>query len=163
MKRIFLIIISALLLSMISNGQWYNRRYGVSDLNQLSREQLDLALTNANFEFGSGIFMVVVGGIGLYGGIYLAKKAPPGDIGGALGGLLITAISVPLEIAGWVILTINLKRIESIKEVMKSRDLRLGLSVYPKENRTRAQVRAVSLSLSLSLCFQYPEPGSPPD
>jgi len=138
---------------MISNGQWYNRRYGVSDLNQLSREQLDLALTNANFEFASGIFMVVAGGIGLYGGIYLAKKAPPGDIGGALGGLLITAISVPLEIAGWVILTINLKRIESIKEVMKSRDLRLGLSVYPKENICSGSHASLVPCLSLTINF----------
>lgn len=153
MKKLLLITTSTILFSVICTGQWYSRRYGVNDLNQLSGEQLDLALTNATFEFGSGIFMVVAGGIGLYGGIYLAQKAPPGDIGGALGGLLITAISVPLEIAGWVILTINLKRISSIKEVMRSRDLQLGVSCFQIGNRFPDNQISLVPGLSLTIHF----------
>ncbi len=152
MKKTFLII-SLILLSESVYSQWHSRRYGVSDLNQLTFEQLDLALTNAKFEFGSGIFMVIVGGAGLYGGIYLAQKAPPGDTGTALTGLLITAISVPSEIAGWIILTTNLKRIESIKEVMRNRDLHLGLSIYPEENICSGSQTSLVPCLSLIIHF----------
>lgn len=153
MKRIFIIIISAILLSVSSNGQWYNRRYGVSDLNQLSQEQLNLALVNANFEFASGIFLAVVGITGLYSGISHAKSAPPGDIGGALGGLIMSAISVPIEIAGWIILTINLTRIERIKEVKKSTEMHIGLINCQNENLFSGSQVSFLPCLSLTIHF----------
>jgi hypothetical protein len=153
MKKVFLIMISVILLSVSSNCQWYNRRYGVSDISQLSLEQLNLALANAKFEFASGIFLSVVGAIGLYGGIQLSKSAPPGDIGGALAGIIITVVSIPAEIAGWIILSINRTRAKSIKEVLKSTELKLGLVNYQRGNIYSGSQGSLIPCLSVTICF----------
>jgi len=146
-------MISVILFSVSSHSQWYNRRYGVSDLNELSQEQLNLALANAKFEFASGIFLSVVGAAGLYGGIYLSKSAPPGDIGRAFTGLIIIGISITSEIAGLITLTTNIKRIERIEQVMRNKELHLGLRIYQKGNMYSGSSKSVLPCLTLNIHF----------
>ena len=142
-----------MLLSLISNGQWYNRRYGVNDLNQLSQEQIDLALVNANFEFGSGIFLIIAGATGLIGGYLIGNNAPPGDLGAAFTAVSIIGISIPAEIAGWIMLTENSKRLERIKDVMKSREVHLGFINYQNENTFSGSKGSLLPGLSLTIHF----------
>jgi len=142
-----------MLLSLNSYGQWYSRRYGVSDLNELTREQLNLALANAKFEFASGIFLSVVGAAGLYGGIHLSKNLHPGDQGRALAAVIIIGTSVTTEIAGWIILTINITRIDRIKELMKNKELHLGLINSQKKNMLSDSHKSFVPCLSLTITF----------
>lgn len=44
MKKAVLIFATIILFFADGNCQWYNRRYGASDINQLSKEQLNEAL-----------------------------------------------------------------------------------------------------------------------
>jgi len=65
MKKILLIIIAALLLSVTGNCQWYQRRYDVNDINQLSQEQLNEAFLRAR------------GGARAYEGVFLVMGSVP--------------------------------------------------------------------------------------
>ena len=153
MKKVIFVIIGIILLSVSSHGQWYSRRYGVSDLNELTQEQLNLALTNVKFEFASGIFLSVVGAAGLYGGIRLNESVHPGDQGRAFTAVFIIGTSIMAEIAGWILLTINITRIDRIKEVMKSKELHLGLMNFQTENMFSDSHISVLPCLSLTIPF----------
>ncbi len=60
-----LILVFTILLSFgIANAQWYHTRYGVTNINELTKEQCDLALQKANKTISFGKEMTV-GGSGL--------------------------------------------------------------------------------------------------
>jgi len=51
------VILSAFLfvISVDASGQWFQKRYGVADINMLSREQLDSSLVSARKEAWVGV------------------------------------------------------------------------------------------------------------
>jgi hypothetical protein len=129
MKKVFLIIINVIMLSANCNCQWYNRRYGESDINQLSQVQLNESLDRAKDGISSGAVISIISGIAIAGGIImLTRESPyPGDIEGNVTGLLLIAASIPFEIIGLTVWSTNKTRAKSINEVLRNPDLKLGL------------------------------------
>jgi hypothetical protein len=57
------LILAAVLLTAIVNAQWYANQYGVTDMNELNKEQLDLSLTQATKLKKAGVATTVVSSI----------------------------------------------------------------------------------------------------
>jgi hypothetical protein len=154
MKKAFLIMSTAILLSISGNCQWYNRRYGVNDINQLSKEQLNEALIRAQGGFSGGRTLSIVGAIGIGGGIIeiLATKNL-GEGFGILAGMGLIAVSVPLEVTGLVIWGTNSQRIKSIKEVLKNIELKIGFINYQGVNICSVSLDSLLPCLSVKIRF----------
>jgi hypothetical protein len=137
MKKSFLIMSIAILLSGSGNCQWLNRHYGVNDFNQLSQEQLNEALIKAQNGVAGGIILSILGAIGLGVGGYLMVESSdenkPGNML-ALPGIALLAVSIPMEIGGLVKLSRNSHRVKSIKEVLKGTEWKIGLVNYQRGN-----------------------------
>jgi hypothetical protein len=71
MKRIALASFFLLLVSLNSSGQWYQKKYQVSDINALSLDQLQESLKESKNDalISSGI--AVLGGLCILSGIYI--------------------------------------------------------------------------------------------
>jgi hypothetical protein len=131
MKKVLLIISTVILLSENGNCQWYNRRYGVSDINQLSKEQLNEALIMTQRGISGGRTLSLVSTIGICGGIIeILATRNVGEGFGILAGMGLIIVSVPLEIGGLTKWGINDSRAKSIKEVLKNTELKTGLLNY---------------------------------
>jgi hypothetical protein len=131
MKKVLLIISTLILLSVSGNCQWYNRRYGVNDINQLSKEQLNEALIRTQRGISGGRTLSLVSAIGICGGIVeILVTRNVGEGFGILAGMGLIIVSVPLEIVGLTKWGINDSRAKSIKEVLKSTELKTGLLNY---------------------------------
>jgi hypothetical protein len=157
MKKAFLIMSAAILLSISGNCQWYNRRYGVNDINQLSREQLNHALIRARNGVTGGIVLSGLAAVGIGIGAFFIhdSKDPdkPGNIGPALAGMGLLIISIPLEITGLVVLGTNSHRAKSIKEVLKSTELKMGIVNYPCGNIFASSQGSLLPCLSITVRF----------
>jgi hypothetical protein len=135
MKKVLLIISTLILLSVSGNCQWYNRRYGVNDINQLSKEQLNQALIRTQRGISGGRTLSLVSAIGICGGIIeILATRNVGEGFGILAGMGLIIVSVPLEIVGLTKWGINDSRAKSIKEVLKSTELKTGLLNYHEIN-----------------------------
>jgi hypothetical protein len=158
MKRGFLIISAAILLSVSGNCQWYNRRYGVSDINQLSLEQLNEALIRAQNGVKGGIVISSIGALGLgVGGYFILHKTMTSEgfqnQNIIFTGIKIVILSIPIEIAGLTILSINNYRKTSIKEVLNSTGLKLGLVNYQQGNIFSTTQGSLLPCLSVTIHF----------
>ena len=139
MKKIFFIAAAALLLvSENANCQWYQRRYGVNDLNQLSQLQLDEAFMRARGSTRAGALLSVASAIVIGAGIAMVAydNPHPGDIGRNAFGVLLLAGTIPMEITGLTILGISGTRLQTIKAVMNNTEVRLGVLNYSQYNNT---------------------------
>jgi len=131
MKKVLLIISTLILLSVSGNCQWYNRRYGVNDINQLSKEQLNEALIRTQRGISDGRTLSLISAIGICGGITeILATRNVGEGFGILAGMGLLIVSVSLEIVGLTKWGINDSRAKSIKEVLKSTELKTGLLNY---------------------------------
>lgn len=157
MKKVFLILINVIILSASCNCQWYNKRYGESDINQLTQVQLNESLDRAKDGICSGAVISIISGIGIVGGmIMLTSDSPyPGDIGGNVTGLLLTAASIPLEIIGLTVWSTNKIRAKSINEVLRNPDLKIGLVNYQMGNMFTGYQESVFPWISLTIHFKY--------
>jgi hypothetical protein len=158
MKRAFLILTTAILLSVNGNCQWLNRHYGVNDFNQLSQEQLNHALNKAQGGVVGGIILSVAGAIGLgLGGYHIwhgHTLSPEGVYYEDLPlGWALVLISSPIEITGLVKLSKSSQRIKSIKEVMKNTELKMGLANYQMVNSCSDSKGSLLPCLSLTIRF----------
>lgn len=124
-------MVTVLLLSGIGNGQWYNRRFGVNDINQLSVRQLNEELVRSHKGVTGGIIMISLGAVGIASGAYFIHDAKdpekPGNIDAALAGMGLLILSIPLEITGLVVLATNSQRVKNINEVLKSTEVKMGI------------------------------------
>jgi hypothetical protein len=154
MKNIFLTMLIILLISVSGNCQWYSKRYGVNDINKLSQEQLSEALTKAKIGERNGAIMSTASAIGIGVGIIeiLATKNV-GEGFGILIGVGLIAVSVPLEVTGLVIWGTYEQRVNSIKEVLKSTELKMGLVNYQRGNIYSGLQGSVLPCLSLTIRF----------
>ena len=116
-KTLFLSILLILTTSLYGQNQWYNRQYGVNNINELSEAQLKMALQNAETKIKTGRILTFVGiGTTLLGGIlYADGMSSAGDtwdefwqnVGQAGGGIFLMiagsgtiAFGVPFWIVG---------------------------------------------------------------
>ena len=70
------IIVGLLLIFIVlsANAQWYTKKFNVSNLNELTKEQLDLALSHANSNIRTGKTLTFTGlGIFAIGGILFSS------------------------------------------------------------------------------------------
>lgn len=158
MKKIFLIISTLILLSVSGNCQWYNRRYRVNDINQLSKEQLNEALIRAQSGVKGGIILSGLGAIGLGVGGYLILHKTMTSEGLQNQNILFTGIgivilSIPIEIAGLTVFSINNKRKTSIREVLNSTELKMGLGNYHQGNTLSFSQGSLLPCLSITTRF----------
>jgi hypothetical protein len=151
MKKVFFILVFAsLLISEIANCQWYTRRYGVNDLNQLSQQQLTESFMRSRGGARAGALLSVASAIGIGAGIIMFKyDSPyPGDIGRNVAGLLLLAGTIPMEITGLTIWGISGTRLQTIRAVMNNTEVRIGVLNYPQYSSggyKRSSVPGVSL------------------
>jgi hypothetical protein len=155
MKKVLLIISTLILLSVSGNCQWYNRRYGVNDINQLSKEQLNEALIRTQRGISGGRTLSLVSAIGICGGIIeILATRNVGEGFGILAGMGLIIVSVPLEIVGLTKWGINDSRAKSIiKEVLKSMELKMGLVNYPCRNIFASSQGSLLPCLSITVRF----------
>ena len=140
MKTVFFIMVTAMLISSCGNCQWFERRYGVDDIYQLSDEQLNDAFKRARTGTWVGAILTTVGAAGLITGIAIASSA--NDMGRAgearaYEGVFLAMGSVPLGIAGVTIWGINGTRLQTIKEIMNKTEIKPGVLNYPSGNYSR--------------------------
>ena len=108
-----LIIILLLLFPIGLKAQWY-QSYGVTNINELSKDQLNMALLKANNTINAGKILTIGGLIGFVGGYIIYTTSlnniangntlnPGGAEGGALimwTGAMAAGIGIPLLISG---------------------------------------------------------------
>ena len=131
MKKTVLIISAALLISVSSNCQWYQRKYGVNDLNLLSVEQLNNAASNSKAGLTFGFIFSVPATIGIVSGLIMMQAPYPESMGKAFAGLSWIIISIPPEILGLTLLGIYSSRLKSINAVLKKTEIDIGIINYP--------------------------------
>jgi hypothetical protein len=155
MKKVLLIISTLILLSVSGNCQWYNRRYGVNNINQLSKEQLNEALIRTQRGILGGRTLSLVSAIGICGGIIeILATRKIGEGFGILAGMGLIIVSVPLEIVGLTKWDINDSRAKSIiKEVLKSAELKMELVNYQWGNICASSQGSFSPCLSVTIRF----------
>jgi|OpeIllAssembly_1097287.scaffolds.fasta_scaffold59711_2 hypothetical protein len=154
MKKLFLILTTLILLSVNGNCQWYNRRYGVNDINQLSEEQLNEALIRTHRGISGGSTLSLIGVIGICGGIIeIIATKNIGEGFGILAGMGLIIVSVPLEIVGLTKWSINDTRSKSIKEVLRSTELKMGLVNYHERNTFSITQGSLLPCLSITIRF----------
>jgi hypothetical protein len=132
MKSTFLIIIAIILISTNGNCQWYNRVYGVNELNQLSTEQLNNALKWTQRKIQTGEIISGIGAVGIIGGIIEIKATSnlPGSFA-AVWGMIAIILSVPAEITGLTIWGVNAKRKGEIKMCLQTAKIGLDFNNDP--------------------------------
>ena len=102
MKRTLLLIIFILSFLSATDAQWYNRSCGVTDINNLTPEELECLWGSATEEIRVGAILVVIGTSSVIVGTILVIV----DGGGArgtllfLGGLTANIISIPVLLTG---------------------------------------------------------------
>lgn len=140
MKKILFITVSVLLLtSAVADCQWYQRRYGVNEINQLNQQQLTESFLRARGGTRAGALISGVSAIGIVAGIIMFKHDSPyaGDIGINVIGVLVLGGTIPMEITGLTIWGISGTRLQSIKAVMNKTQVSLGVMNYSPYNMTR--------------------------
>jgi len=137
MNKVFLIIIVTVLISTCGNCQWYQKRYGVNNIEQLSQQQLNDAFLRARGGARAGALLSAASAIGIVTGIIMFTYESPyaGDIGRNVGGVLLLAGTIPMEITGLIIWGISSERLQTVRLIMKNTEIRLGLLNYPVSNK----------------------------
>ncbi len=121
-----------LLVSQGADCQWYQRRYGVNDLNQLNQLQLKESFLRARGGARAGALLSGVSAIGIVTGIIMLNHESPysGDIGINVLGILVLGGTIPMEITGLTIWSISGTRLQSIRAVMNNTEVSLGIMNY---------------------------------
>ena len=152
MNKLFLIIVTALSLTVNANCQWNNRRNGVIDLNQLSPEQLNQALARAQKGIKGGAIISLAGAAGITGGLLMTTNESE-DFAKSLGGMVLTAVSVFTEVAGLAVLINSSLRSGRIKKVLNCTVLNTGLIKYQREYICSDSKSLIMPCLSITISF----------
>ena len=128
-KVIFIITTVFLLASMSADCQWYQRRYGVNNPNQLTQQQLTESFLRARGGTRAGALLSGASAIGIIAGIIMFKhESPyPGDIETNVLGILVLGGTIPMEITGLTIWGISGTRLQSIRAAMNNTKVSLGI------------------------------------
>jgi type III secretory pathway component EscS len=90
-----------------AEGQWYERQYHVSDINQLSKTQLELTLVKSKNDILTASLVGAVGGIS-WALLRIAHEA-----------IIISYISAGVFVGGAIVSFAYLQRITKIKSTLK--------------------------------------------
>jgi len=116
----FCTILFVTLLPQSANGQWFNKQFGVENINDLTEDQVNDALQKANLNVKKGKIVTFIGlgfiasGSGLFihaanqfnGPAGRSPSSPLSFVSGLLGGALLVglgAAAIPLGIPTWII------------------------------------------------------------
>jgi len=130
MKKLLFLTASVLLLtSAVADCQWYQRRYGVNNINQLTQQQLTESFLRARGGTRAGALISGASAVGIVAGIIMFKHYSPypGDIGINVIGVLVLGGTIPMEITGLTIWGISGTRLQSIRAVMNNTTVSLGI------------------------------------
>jgi hypothetical protein len=121
MKRTILFLYFTIVISAV-NAQWYTRAYGVSSLDSLNKDQLNLSLDRYSNAMKAGQVMTLAGAISLSGGtvllvsgiIMVSNDNDAGYFAGTVGYLLAQGgfIVTGIGIGKWIIGSSRKKDIE---------------------------------------------------
>ena len=119
-----------LLISANCHCQWYERRYGVNDIFQLTPEQFKESLSKANAGARTGAVLSIIGTAGTICGISIASSAAhmgsEGE-GRAFTGVFLAIGSVPIVLTGLTVLGTYGPRIRRIREILETAEIKTGL------------------------------------
>ena len=137
MKKIIIILATTFLL--VSEGaycQWYQRRYGVNDINQLTQQQLTESFLRVRGGTRAGAILSGASAIGIIAGIIMFKHESPyaGDIGINVIGVLVLGGTIPMEITGLTIWGVYGTRLQSLRAVMNNTKISLGIMNHSPYN-----------------------------
>jgi hypothetical protein len=151
MKRTFLIITAIILLSSSGNCQWYQWRYGVNDIKQLSRDQLNEALSKAKKGTRVGLCLSFVGVAGIIStvAIYSNVDDRPGDFTPAF---LVLGM-IPIAITGLTVMSVNSSRKSKIIRTLMNSEISLGFTNIPTGNLYRGSNIFTRPNISVTINF----------
>jgi hypothetical protein len=162
MKRTFLIFSTIILFSVGGNCQWYYKKYGVKDMNQLTQEQLNERLRLNKQLLVLDPVIMVVGTTFIIAGIHFINKANAEEISleGAFNfprekilGTVFLSSGVVCDICGFLLLPLSLTEINKIKKIQKNREIKLGLISCPPNIMFNHSDISLIPGISLSILF----------
>lgn len=153
MKKMLLITSVILLTCEISNCQWYQRKFGVNDINLLSTEQINLALVNCKTGLVFGAVFAIPATIGIIGGLIMLTSDHPEPTAKDFEGFAYLVLSLPPEILGLTLLGVYSSRLKSIKEVLKNTEIKIGVINYPPERLFPFSERVIMPGISIKFRF----------
>jgi hypothetical protein len=108
-----LLILFLVFSAIQENAQWYTKQFGVNDINELNKEQLNIAYENSNYREITGIICttsgIILSLIGIVGFIkapnnedWLYEKELDQFVAGlfTFPGVVLTAVGIPLTTIG---------------------------------------------------------------
>jgi len=153
MKKAILIFTAILLISEGSYCQWYQRQYGVNNLNLLTIEQLNEALTKSKTGLVFGAVLAIPATVGIISGLILMQAPFPESMGKSFAGIAYIILSIPLEILGVTLLGVYSSRLKSIKGTLKSTEMKIGFINYPAGKVIAGSVTDFSPGFSITFRF----------
>lgn len=156
MKKVLLILFTVLMITVSGNCQWLQRKYGANDINQLSVEQLNNALSRAKSKVWSGAIISYFGTTSLL--LAVSIKNPgnttrgPGGEGRAYRDAFLVMGSA-LDLVGLPILLTNCTRLKTIKKALRKTKISFEPSVYHPDNIFNYPGSTTMSGLSLTINF----------
>ena len=132
MKKILIVTCLFIISFFNSYGQWYNKKYHVSDINLLTKDQLDEALGNSKDGMLYSVAFVGLGGIGFIFTRYLPQPIEnPTFIESLIGDRGMNTIyqvaCAGIIVGGVIAFIVNMGRTWEIKSTIKKNYPTLGL------------------------------------
>lgn len=157
MKRTIFAVI-ALIFTINANCQWYYKKYGVSNLNNLTTEQLQAELKLSKGYTVSGIAISLLGALGIWGGVAIMRNAYDESewdvgIGHWFGGFFLFMVSISAETVAIVFIALGASRSGEINTILKKIDIKAGLINVPNYKVTPTSRSPVFPGLTLTYNF----------
>ena len=151
MKKTLLIITAIILLSTSGNCQWYQKRYGVNDINQLSRDQLNEALSKAKKGTRVGFWLTFGGVAGIISTVAIFKNVEESSSEFIPVYLLLGM--APVVITGLEVMSVNSSRKSKIIRTLMNSEISLGFTNIPTGNLYRGSNIFTRPNISVTINF----------
>lgn len=137
MKKAFLLLCVMIMLCNISDGQWLQRKYNVTDINQLSKEQLQDAYRKTKTKVWTGAAFTYIGTMNLLLGASIktttkSTRGPEGE--GQAYKQAFLVMGTAFEAIGLPLLLTNSQRLKSIKHAMRNTEISLYPAILPNNS-----------------------------
>lgn len=137
MKKAFLLLSVMIMLCNISDGQWLQRKYNVTNINQLSKEQLQEAYGKTKMKVWTGAAFSYIGTMSLLLGATTktttkSTRGPEGE--GQAYKQVFLVMGTAFEAIGLPLLLSNAQRLKSIKHAMRNTEISLYPAILPKNS-----------------------------
>jgi hypothetical protein len=141
MKRIILLLLFIIVVSAV-NAQWYSRSYGVSSLDSLNQDQLNLSWDRYSNSMEKGKIMTLAGGISLVAGTVLFISAIYLSFDFDAAGIFLGTVGYILVQGGFIATGIGIGK--WVVGSSRKKDIEIALLKY----RTTASAYGLGLSVS---------------